>query len=219
MDPSVMEEFRKLEQEKQKLEAEIQGIHDYLTEDGMPGLKGSLVDEEGFPRADLDIYAIRKARNRYACAQTDHVEVMKKIEQALASIHSSSKVDVPRASPAGGYSGDVVMDDSTNSGSIIQAHLAAPFALIDEVSDGSPAQAAGLRVGDEICRFGPVNLQDTGDMNSCFKAIAQLVPQSAGNAIQVQVLRGSPPVRTALELIPRQWAGRGLLGCHMAPKT
>ena len=33
-------------------------------------------------------------------------------------------------------------------------------ATIDEVSDGSPAQTAGLRIGDQICRFGPVSLQD-----------------------------------------------------------
>lgn len=48
----------------------------------MPGVSGPLVDDEGFPRGDIDLYAVRQARNKYVCAQTDHIEVMKKIEQA-----------------------------------------------------------------------------------------------------------------------------------------
>ena len=34
---------------------------------GNPGLKSSLVDNEGFPRDDVDIFEIRKLRNRHAC--------------------------------------------------------------------------------------------------------------------------------------------------------
>lgn len=53
----------------------------------MPGVKGSLVDEEGFPRADIDLFEVRKFRNRLACLQTDHCTVMKKIEAGLLNIH------------------------------------------------------------------------------------------------------------------------------------
>lgn len=49
----------------------------------MPGVAGPLVDDEGFPRGDIDLYAVRQARNKYACAQTDHQEVMRKIEEAM----------------------------------------------------------------------------------------------------------------------------------------
>jgi 26S proteasome non-ATPase regulatory subunit 9 len=55
----------------------------------MPGVSGLLVDDEGFPRGDIDLYAVRQARNKYVCAQTDHIEVMKKIEQATQP-HCSS---------------------------------------------------------------------------------------------------------------------------------
>ncbi|CAE7343672.1 PSMD9, partial [Symbiodinium sp. KB8] len=91
MDPAALEEFRKLDQEKNRLEAEIKTLYDYLTEDGMPGVSGPLVDEEGFPRGDIDLYAVRQARNKYVCAQTDHTEVMKKIEQAIAALHAGAK--------------------------------------------------------------------------------------------------------------------------------
>ena len=39
---------------------------------GNPGLKSPLVDDEGFPRADVDIFECRKLRNRHAILQTDH---------------------------------------------------------------------------------------------------------------------------------------------------
>ncbi|CAK9077371.1 26S proteasome non-ATPase regulatory subunit 9 (26S proteasome regulatory subunit p27) [Durusdinium trenchii] len=215
MDPAAVEEFRKLEQEKNRLEGEIKHLYEYLTEDGMPGVAGPLVDDEGFPRGDIDLYAVRQARNKYACAQTDHQEVMRKIEEAILAIHATTKVDVPRASPP-----DTKMDEEEVSPDnvLLQVKLTTPFATIDEVSMASPAETAGLRVGDQICRFGPVSIQDTGDLNACFNAIRELVPKNVGNAISVVVLRGEPPVRTELELIPQQWAGRGLLGCHMAPK-
>jgi 26S proteasome non-ATPase regulatory subunit 9 len=37
------------------------------TMNGEPGVKGSLIDNEGFPRADVDIFEVRKLRNRHAC--------------------------------------------------------------------------------------------------------------------------------------------------------
>mmetsp|Transcript_8896 Transcript_8896/g.19564 ORF Transcript_8896/g.19564 Transcript_8896/m.19564 type:complete len:227 (-) Transcript_8896:7-687(-) len=211
----MMEEFQKLVLEKEQLEKEIKGLQEYLEEDGMPGISGPLVDSEGFPRADLDVYAIRKARNRFACAQTDHVELMKKIEQMLVNIHSGSRVSVPR--PSAAPKEDMV--DGREDGNERSSDVKLPppaFAWIDEVSEGSPAQDAGLAVGDRISRFGDVSL-DIGDLKACFAAIAQLVPTKAGEALDVLVFRGSPPSKATLSLTPRQWAGRGLLGCHLAP--
>ena len=34
---------------------------------GGVGMKGALTDAEGFPRADIDLYAVRTARNRIIC--------------------------------------------------------------------------------------------------------------------------------------------------------
>ena len=34
---------------------------------GKPGLKNALVDDQGFPRDDVDIFETRKLRNRHAC--------------------------------------------------------------------------------------------------------------------------------------------------------
>lgn len=59
----------------------------------MPGVKGSLVDDDGFPLANVDLIEIRKLRNRLACLQTDHMEIMKKIEKGLYDLHSDYKKD------------------------------------------------------------------------------------------------------------------------------
>lgn len=216
MAPSPMEEFQSLDKEKTRLEEKISALQEYLNGPGMPGISGNLVDDEGFPRADLDLYAIRRTRQEIACAQTDHMEVMKQLEVLIQQIHSGSRVDVPRK-------GGAAMMQSGDDEDVQMAverpdfNMSAPFALIDEVSEGSPAQEAGLLLNDLLCNFGPVNLKDTGDLKACFAALPPVVQGNVGQPVEVQVLRGTPPKRLNLHFTPKQWAGRGLLGCHLAP--
>ncbi|KAL9182613.1 hypothetical protein ACHAXT_013265 [Thalassiosira profunda] len=98
-----------------------------------------------------------------------------------------------------------------------------PFAIIDEVSPDSPASQAGLKENDLILKFGHVDhANDQG-----FRAIAELVPKAAGEngSISVAVRRTTTElgglaevIRTeVVELRPRTWGGRGLLGCHIRP--
>ena len=54
---------------------------------GKPGLKNALVDDQGFPRDDVDIFETRKLRNRHACLQTDHKNLMKELETRLYNLH------------------------------------------------------------------------------------------------------------------------------------
>jgi 26S proteasome non-ATPase regulatory subunit 9 len=79
-----MEEFQRLSEEKTRIEAEIEVIVEELTSgENAPGLKGPLVDQEGFPRADIDVYRVRHQRHLFATLQTDHQQIMKQIEQIL----------------------------------------------------------------------------------------------------------------------------------------
>lgn len=47
------------------MELEMGTISARLSAPGAPGLKGSLVDREGFPIAGCDLYAVRSDRQRY----------------------------------------------------------------------------------------------------------------------------------------------------------
>ena len=71
------------------MESDIKSIIDFLQSPqppgAIPGIKGNLIDEDGFPRSDLDIHMIRIQRNRLAHLQTDHNEKMKEIEQNTES--------------------------------------------------------------------------------------------------------------------------------------
>lgn len=58
---------------------------------GGPGLKTPLVDDEGFPRDDVDIFEVRKLRHRHAMLQTDHQKLMKELEAQLFGLHKVYK--------------------------------------------------------------------------------------------------------------------------------
>ena len=98
-----------------------------------------------------------------------------------------------------------------------------PFAIIDEVSPNSPASEAGLIENDVIIRFGDINSTNHRE----FRAIAELVQLTASEnkSITVTVRRKTMELGGVVEVIkteivelkPRTWGGRGLLGCHIRP--
>lgn len=67
---------------KDLIESRVKAIAVELEELGI-GLNGKLVDSEGYPRNDLDVYRIRELRNEHARLQTDHKTLMKEIEAEL----------------------------------------------------------------------------------------------------------------------------------------
>lgn len=80
----VLAEFARLSGEQTRLEAEVAAIVEELTSGpNAPGVSGPLVDAEGFPRADIDVYRVRHQRHRFACLQTDHRAVMAQLEALL----------------------------------------------------------------------------------------------------------------------------------------
>lgn len=76
-----------LDQRRKVLEIEAQVITDELSQsiDGKEpmGLNTPLVDKEGYPRADIDIYRARHLRKRLNEIRFDHDVIMKEIEQKV----------------------------------------------------------------------------------------------------------------------------------------
>ena len=92
-----------------------------------------------------------------------------------------------------------------------QAAALPPFAVVDELTAGSPAADAGLQLWDQLCSLAGVTHQTP----STLQAVAAALQAHEGQAVEAVVLRQG--AQLSLQLTPRQWDGRGLLGCHLRP--
>ena len=59
-----------LDRQRKDLEDELKELLDVLRGQGV-GMEEQLVDEEGFPRNDIDVYQVRHARHRIICIRND----------------------------------------------------------------------------------------------------------------------------------------------------
>ncbi|XP_011309988.1 26S proteasome non-ATPase regulatory subunit 9 [Fopius arisanus] len=188
-----------LMKEKDKIEAELAELKIILDKNHV-GMDESLVDSEGYPRADIDVYEVRHARVKIIRLQNDHKAMMQRIETGLVEMYSMA-----RQSPTSTSSSprvDPVEDNSTPG---------EPFVQVNLVSPGSPAALAGLCVDDLVIEFGSINSQNF----KSFKDFGEVVNHSLNKSVIVKVKRRNDYV--VLTLVPKPWAGKGLLGCHIVP--
>lgn len=179
------------------------------------GMNETLVDEEGFPRNDVDVHKVRQARNRIICLRNDLKNLMSQIEQGLHSLHRQSRDGVGPVQEVSSLPPDSEEPLTPDDGD------AAAFAWIDSVAPGSPAHEAGLQVGDRLLTFGTVNRANFG---GDLRTVSNIVESCANGHVRVEVLRRSElpdkpgnKKHVVLTLEPRRWAGRGLLGCNIKP--
>ncbi|KAK0164322.1 hypothetical protein PV328_002963 [Microctonus aethiopoides] len=196
-------EVLELMKEKDQIEAKLQELNVILNNNRV-GMEDTLVDSEGYPRADIDVYQVRHTRHTIICLQNDHKSIMKKIENGLAKVHAISGCNNEEPSVANRVSdsSDTSIDDEIHT---------EPFLRVNLVSPGSPAEQAGIYENDLIMEFGSINSQNF----KVLKDIGELVEQSRYKPINVKVKRLDK--RVILTLIPRPWSGRGLLGCNVIP--
>ncbi|KAG8903895.1 putative 26S proteasome regulatory subunit [Tulasnella sp. 403] len=113
-----------------------------------------LVDREGFPRADIDVYTVRHARVRIIELNNDIRDVMDQIALALQAVHSASESGggTPEAGPTDSATG---IPSLGPTGNIAHADRdLRPFARVDGVAPASPANEAGLLRDDLLLQFG-----------------------------------------------------------------
>ncbi|NXP50879.1 PSMD9 ATPase, partial [Heliornis fulica] len=162
------------------------------------GMNGPLVDAEGFPRDDIDLYQVRAARHDIVCLQNDHKALMKQVEEALHQLHAREKEKHAR-------------DEAEALAEAMSQSLPRPFARVNAVTPGSPASLSGLQVDDEIVEFGSVNVNNFQNLQN----IATVVQHSEGRPLSVTVIRSGKKVH--MGLTPKRWIGKGLLGCNIIP--
>uniref|UniRef100_H3DEG0 26S proteasome non-ATPase regulatory subunit 9 n=1 Tax=Tetraodon nigroviridis TaxID=99883 RepID=H3DEG0_TETNG len=196
----TMDDVRNLIKKKDNIEEQIKAYYEVLEDQQGVGMEDSLVDEEGYPRADVNLYQIRTARHSISCLQNDHKAIMVEIEEALHKLHASEKAKRQK-------------DETESQEEAMEQQTAAPppFARVDAVTQGSPASGAGLQVGDELIEFGSVTAGNFQNLQN----IASVVQHSEGKPLRVVVIRKEQ--KAVMSLTPQRWSGRGLLGCNIVP--
>jgi len=240
-----------LQAQRDALEIEAEAIVGELNSPGPKGepavgLKGPLVDKEGFPRADVDIYRARTLRHRLAVVSTDHKGIMRDIENALKELHASynlptceelekqreqAMVDSPPPAATTSHSTSAVLAALSlkESAAAVEAggmdlSKCKAIAIVDQILDGSPAQSAGLCDGDRLIAFGSVTSSACANplaevpavVKECYGRISAN-KTSGGTSPYIPVVVQRSDEQIRLQLVPATWTGRGLLGCHLTP--
>ncbi|KAH8657465.1 26S proteasome non-ATPase-like protein regulatory subunit 9 [Tricladium varicosporioides] len=201
--------FNQLQAKKDNIEAEIKALGSHGVD-----MNTRLLTPDGFPRADIDVAQIRTTRSRIIYLKNDHKALMSVIEKHIHE-HFAQQAELGTNEPLPTAPNSA--DTPSLPTFITPEVLGLPFAKVNSVVDGSPADSAGLKAGDAIRNFGYVNVSNHNDL----KRVAECVQGNEGRDVLVKVSRPSGGGRQTelwLTLKPRRdWGGRGLLGCHILP--
>jgi len=201
---------RSLMARKDAIEAELEAQGSILKANNTD-MRQPLVDREGFPRDDLDVWAVRHARVRIIELRNDLAALMDEIADTLAAVYPRSPPPPP-AVGEGSLGGTATTSAAEGEATSTSAELL-PFARVNGVAPGSPAADAGMQREDLVVKFGGLRHPQPN-----LQALAGVVAENENKAISVLVRRSGAEGLTALRLIPRQgWGGRGSLGCHLLP--
>ena len=217
------EELLQLDKEKKKLEEKIASLTDFLTQPGMPGINGSLIDKDGFPKEGLDLVTIRTVRHDLICAQNDLKNLMEIIEKKMMAyfeelnkdkIEEESKEEEKKSNSniKEETTADACSEDKNNNN--IQENLKEPFAKIVSVEIGSPADEAGLKPEDAVINFNGILYK--GVSHNPLLTLKEIVQSKIGEEIPISIIRKSKENILKVEnlkLIPHTWNGKGILGC------
>lgn len=196
---------------KDNLEAEIKALGAVLDSHGVT-MQSSLTTFDGYPRADIDVAQVRVTRARIIHLRNDWKDLMDKIEKGLHQYHANMQAEAAKAPPEP----EKVAPTEISSNSAPPEPPETPFARVNSVEIGSPANEAGLKAGDLIRRFGTAIWSN----HERLRKLGEVVQQNSGKQILVKISRpnGSATQELDLQLTPRQgWGGRGSLGCHILP--
>ena len=121
--------------QKEALEAELQAQYDILKSHNSI-MSTPLVDAEGFPRADIDIWAVRHARVRVIEVRNDIAAIVERIKGALeeAAAEDASAAAAPTTKDVHNING---VTNGVNG-----VYESRPFGKVNGVAPGSPASTA-----------------------------------------------------------------------------
>lgn len=203
--------LKQLIKRKDNLEEELKALGSVLDHHKVT-MNTSLTTFDGFPRSDIDVAQVRTTRARIIHLRNDWKELMDKIEKALHEHHANIQAEEAKRGS------DSTSEQATASQMPTSPPPAPerPFAKVNSVEPGSPANEAGLKAGDLIRRFGSAIWSN----HERLRKLGEVVQQNTGSPILVKVSRKgeNDTEELDLRLTPRQgWGGRGSLGCYIVP--
>ena len=134
---TASEQVRALMVRKEGIEAELEAQFSILKSHNCT-MQTPLVDEEGFPRADIDIWAVRHARVRIIELRNDLSAVMDDIMMGLQGVYNPALAQNTSTAPS---------EPAPNPSGLF------PFAKVDGVAPGSPAATAVRPFGTSHMRL------------------------------------------------------------------
>ena len=134
--------------QKQQIESELAENHAILQSHNVQ-MDTPLVDNEGFPRADIDIITVRSARVRIIHLRNDLKSVLDNLAEVLAQVHAQNSLN---AGNNNNNSNDLSEEQQQQQQQQQDRLSLQPFARVDGVAPGSPADSA-VRLTNPIKTF------------------------------------------------------------------
>ena len=131
-------------------------------------------------RLDANNVTVRTTRARIIHLRNDYKALMSKIEVGLHEHHAAYQATNSPASGSNSAAG--------SSGTTAQGVLDTPFARVNSVVAGSPADQAGLKVGDRIRKFGNVDFMNHEKLSK----VAEIVQRNQGASTAIHGNKRAP---------------------------
>ena len=198
-EPQLRSRVLRLDEERRVFEKELEEIVSELGAES----SSNLLDDEGFPRSDVDIVAIKTLRKRALLLKNDISAKSEELGAALEALHAVARV---------------VTDGADGSVCELGAPPPpVPFCVVGPVEAESPASLGGLKEGDRIFAWGKLRPVEKGKPIPSLKDLGEVARECAteGGALSLRVLRESAKLFLCLK--PGVWNGKGILGCTILP--
>ena len=221
---SIKEKLLVISKEQKRLEEVIIVEQQFLNSTPV-GLKESLINSDGYPRGDIDIWAIRIARNKLNCAITDLKYVQELMHRLLVEYHVNLKRESFNALKNTNIEQEYqqkLVENSKKTEILESENHVVPspnnnsFLTVTHIEPNSPASESGMQECDDIITFGNIHY---GNFKSMLQ-ISEYVKSNENNVIPVLICSKNKVTSTLIReitLVPHKWSGQGLLGCTIIP--
>ncbi|CBH13636.1 proteasome 26S non-ATPase subunit 9, putative [Trypanosoma brucei gambiense DAL972] len=213
----LKEELLQLDNKRRSIMRDIEEAMTFLNSTPV-GLRGSLVDSEGFPRDDCDLYAVRRARHTVNCGHNDLKSIEATIHEKLSQLHEECRGEAEEQMQRDKMK-KKSEDDQRRRDELKQVMSSKePFVRVVDVATGSPAEEGGLICGHLIVQYGDVDAEKV--LEGGFGEMARVTSSYEGQMLRVWVRSPSDDDcggARELFIVPQRWRGEGLLGCTFEP--